>query len=109
MLHQHAVRIAKTYQVDTQSWVAAAQNLRAPYWDWATNSVPPSQVISDQTVSIVTPDGQTTDVPNPLLQYTFNPIDPSFPLPYSSWQTTIRHPDKPRSPNAKTDVQGLIR
>jgi tyrosinase len=108
VLQQHALQIANTYQVDTGSWVTAAQNLRAPYWDWATNSVPPSQVISDQTVSIVTPDGQTTDVPNPLLQYTFNPIDPSFPQPYSNWQTTIRHPDDPNSPDATTDVQGLV-
>jgi len=108
VLQQHALEIANTYQVDTQRWVTAAQDLRAPYWDWATNSVPPAEVISLETVNIVTPDGQTTSVANPLLQYTFNPIDQSFPSPYSSWQTTIRHPDDPNSPNATTDVQALV-
>jgi tyrosinase len=62
-----------------------------------------------QTLDIITPDGQTTTVANPLIQYTFNPIDPSFPAPYSSWQTTIRHPDDPNSPDATTDVQALKR
>ncbi|KAF8263972.1 tyrosinase [Lactarius quietus] len=107
-LQQNALQIANTYQVDKQSWITAAQNLRAPYWDWATNSVPPAEVVSLPNVNIITPDGQTTSVPNPLIQYTFNPIDPSFPDPYSNWPTTIRHPDDPNSPNATTDVQALI-
>ena len=63
------------------------------YWDRATNIIPPLKVISLESVNIVAPDGNTTAVPNTLLQYTFNPIDPSFPAPYSSWQTTVRHPD----------------
>jgi tyrosinase len=106
LLQQHALSIAKQYQ-DQQRWLSAAQTVRAPYWDWATNSVPPPEVISLQTVNIITPDGNTTAVPNPLYQYTFNPIDPSFPDPYSNWQTTIRHPDDPNSPDASTDSQAL--
>jgi len=47
-------------------------------------------------------------VQNPLYQYTFHPIDPSFPSPYDSWQTTIRSPDNPDSPDATTDVDYLI-
>jgi len=47
-------------------------------------------------------------VANPLIRYTFNPIDRSFPAPYSSWKTTIRHPDDPNSPDATTDVQALV-
>jgi tyrosinase len=108
LLNQHAVDIANTYQVDKENWVLSAQQLRLPYWDWAKNAVPPPEVISSATVNIVTPDGQTTAVDNPLIQYPFNPIDPSFPAPYSSWQTTIRHPDDPSSPDATTDVQGLV-
>jgi tyrosinase len=108
VLQQHALEIANTYQVDKQRWVTAAKNLRAPYWDWATNTTPPPEVISLATVNIVTPDGQTTAVANPLIGYTFNPIDPSFPAPFSSWQTTIRHPDDPNSPDATTDVQALV-
>ncbi|KAI0270015.1 photo-regulated tyrosinase [Gloeopeniophorella convolvens] len=107
VLQQHALDIAKTYKVDQQRWLSAAQNLRAPYWDWATNTVPPPEVISLSTVDIITPDGETTAVPNPLLQYTFHPIDKSFPSPYSHWKTTLRHPDN-NSPNATTDVRALI-
>ena len=106
VMQQHALDIAKTYS--DPSWSTAAQNLRAPYWDWATNIIPPDEVISQESVSIITPDGNTTDVPNPLFQYTFNPIDPSFPAPYSSWKTTIRHPDDPNSPSATTDIQALV-
>ncbi|KAH9986652.1 tyrosinase [Russula vinacea] len=106
LLQQNALNIAKQYQ-DQQRWLGAAQNLRAPYWDWATNSVPPPEVISLQTVDIITPDGNTTTVQNPLLQYPFHPIDPSFPAPYSYWQTTIRHPDNPGSPDATTDSDAL--
>ncbi|KAI9508872.1 photo-regulated tyrosinase [Russula earlei] len=106
VLQQHALDIAKTYQ-DQRRWVGAAQNLRAPYWDWAIKTVPPPEVISLETVDIITPDGKTTNVPNPLLKYTFKPVDSSFPNPWRSWKTTIRHPDNPRSPNAATDVQGL--
>jgi tyrosinase len=83
--------------------VTAAENLRAPYWDWASNSVPPDEVISLQNVEIITPDGRTTSVPNPLYQYTFNPVDPSFPDPYRSWRTTVRHPSR----SGTTDPRGL--
>lgn len=107
VIQQHALEIAKTYRTDQQQWLSAAQNLRAPYWDWATNSVPPPEVISLQNVNIITPDGKTTSVPNPLYQYTFNPVDPSFPSPWKYWKTTIRHPDKPNSQNATTDSEAL--
>jgi len=111
LLQQHALTIAKQYQ-DQDRWLGAAQNLRAPYWDWATKSVPPPEVLSLKDVGIITPesDGNTVPVTNPLYQYTFHPIDPSFPdhpYPYSSWKTTIRHPDHPKSPDATTDAQAL--
>jgi tyrosinase len=79
-----------------------------PYWDWARKSVPPPEVISMETVNIVTPNGKTTSVPNPLLKYTFNPVPQSFPHPYKFWTTTIRSPNSPNSINASTDVHGLI-
>ncbi|KAI0064090.1 tyrosinase [Artomyces pyxidatus] len=107
VLQKHALDIAQTYTVEQQQWLAAAANLRAPYWDWATNAVPPPEVISKTTVDIITPDGKTTTVTNPLYQYTFHPIDPSFPSPYSHWKTTIRNPTSNGS-HATTDVDGLI-
>jgi Common central domain of tyrosinase len=114
LLQQHAVEIAKGYQ-DQARWSLAAQNLRAPYWDWATNIVPPPEVISLEYLDIIKPEGKKS-VPNPLLRYKFKPVDPSFELlsratgiAYKDWQTTIRHPrDQDLSnPDAKTNVQLL--
>ena len=107
MLQQHALEIAKTYRNNQSHWISVAQNLRAPYWDWATNSVPPPEVIALQTVNIITPDGKTSSVPNPLYQYNFNPVDQSFPSPWNTYKTTIRDPS-PSAPNV-TDVQRLTR
>ncbi|KAG8930241.1 hypothetical protein FRC01_003109 [Tulasnella sp. 417] len=107
ILHQHAVEIAQTYTVDTAAWNAAAQELRMPYWDWASNSVPPAQVISMAQVTITAPNGQRTAVQNPLLGYRFNPIDRSFPSPYSRWPTTLRHPQS-ASASAQSNVNEMI-
>jgi tyrosinase len=108
-MQSHALEIAKKYIVDTETWITAAQNLRAPYWDWATpgNIVPPAEVISLESVDITTFDGSTIPWPNPLYKYTFNPIDDSFKL--SSWshnETTLRNPTSD-GPDATTDVEGL--
>jgi len=106
-LQKQALIVAQNY-TDQATWVDAAKKLRAPYWDWATNSVPPPEVVSKTTVNILTaPDGTSTDVPNPLLSYTFNPIDPSFTFPFDSWPTTLRSPTS-EDPDATTDVNALI-
>jgi tyrosinase len=107
VLQQHARNVAKTYRNNQSHWISVAENLRAPYWDWATNSVPPPEVISLQTVNIITPDGKTTSVPNPLYQYPFNPIEPTFPPPYNTYKTTIRDP-APNAPGV-TNVQRLTK
>ncbi|KAK0223503.1 photo-regulated tyrosinase [Armillaria fumosa] len=106
VLQQHATAIAEKYTVDKERWKAAAANLRAPYWDWAANSVPPPEVISLTTVNIIKPDGKSGPVANPLLNYGFHPIDKSFPRPYSGWPTTLRHPTSAR-PNATSDINDL--
>ncbi|KAH9989736.1 tyrosinase [Russula compacta] len=108
VLQQHALVIAAGYHDQVEDrWLPAAQNLRAPFWDWAANSVPPLEVTTLENVHITTPNGEE-DVPNPLIKYTFNPIPGSFTVPYMSWPTTIRRPDKPHSQNATTNVNGLI-
>ncbi|KAG8960488.1 hypothetical protein FRC00_000212, partial [Tulasnella sp. 408] len=108
ILQQHAAEVAKTYTEDTAAWTKAAQQLRMPYWDWASNSVPPAEVISMAQVTITTPDGQRTPVPNPLLSYRFNPIDPSIMATrYRIWQTTLRHPPS-RTPDAVSDVDEMV-
>ncbi|KAJ7476711.1 tyrosinase [Mycena latifolia] len=105
-LQRAAIAIAATYTVDQDRFNAAALELRQPYWDWASNSVPPPEVISLDQVSIIAPNGETIQVDNPLRRYTFHPIDPSFPEPYSGWDTTLRHPDT-TDPDATDDVEDL--
>ena len=58
-------------------------------------------------MEIITPDGQRTPVENPLLRYTFNPIDDSFKGLFKVWKTTLRHPTPSNSPYAKTNVESL--
>ena len=36
VLQQHALEVTETYIKDQDLWLAAAQTLRAPYWDWWT-------------------------------------------------------------------------
>ncbi|KZV69786.1 Di-copper centre-containing protein [Peniophora sp. CONT] len=110
VLQTHAIEIAKTYTEANgvrDRFMKAAQNLRAPYWDWASSAVPPAEVISLKQVNIIGPDGQKKAVNNPLLGYTFHPIDPSFPEPYAEWKMTLRHPTPQQGPNAKSNVQQL--
>ncbi|KAJ3823763.1 tyrosinase [Lentinula raphanica] len=101
-----AVNIAATYTFEKARYQDAAMNLRQPYWDWARNPIPPPEVISLNEVTIVDPRGQKISVPNPLRRYTFHPIDPSFPEPYQSWSTTLRHPTSKHA-NAKENISEL--
>ncbi|KAH8813439.1 tyrosinase [Flagelloscypha sp. PMI_526] len=101
ILNQHAVEIAKKYTTDTAAWAKAAQDLRAPYWDWAENIVPPSQVISDKRVKIaVAPHGTVQDFDNPLLRFTFHPLDKNYKFSDGAavWKSTVRHPTKTTAP-----------
>ncbi|VDC02339.1 unnamed protein product [Peniophora sp. CBMAI 1063] len=109
-LQSHAIEIAKTYTEANgvrDRFMKAAQNLRAPFWDWASSAVPPAEVISLKQLNIIGPDGKTKSVNNPLLGYTFHPIDPSFPEPYAEWKMTLRHPVPQQGPNAKSNPQQL--
>ncbi|KAF8148054.1 tyrosinase [Crassisporium funariophilum] len=92
ILQKHAEEIAVTYTVDKEAWKQAALELRQPYWDWASNSVPPDQVIALKRVEITGPNGTKVTVDNPLYHYRFHPIDASFPRPYRDWPTTLRQP-----------------
>ncbi|THH26781.1 hypothetical protein EUX98_g7401 [Antrodiella citrinella] len=106
LLQQHAVCIAKQY-LNENRWIAAATSLRAPYWDWASNIVPPPEVLELEELTITTPRGREK-VKNPLLRYTFDPIDPSFPEPYDAWKTTLRRPTS-KDANATSNTKELIR
>ncbi|KAI0318086.1 common central domain of tyrosinase-domain-containing protein [Amylostereum chailletii] len=90
-LQRHAIDIAETYTVpDRDMWMRAAVNLRAPYWDWASVSVPPDEVLSMANVEITRYDGKRVQVSNPLFRYTFHPVYPGFPAPFDQWNTTKR-------------------
>ncbi|KAG8919124.1 hypothetical protein FRC02_001863 [Tulasnella sp. 418] len=101
VLHDHAVKIAAKYKGDNKDeWKKAAQDLRAPYWDWASEAVPPPEVIELDKLNIVHSDGKKKAVDNPLLTYKFNPR-PSF----SSRDKTVRCPVPSNS--TETNVQAL--
>jgi tyrosinase len=106
-IQKAAINIAATYTVNKDQYENAAKNLRQPYWDWAQNPIPPPEVISLDEVTIINPSGQQVLVPNPFRRYTFHPIDPSFPEPYASWQTTLRYPTTNDS-DATDDVDELV-
>ncbi|CAA7270513.1 unnamed protein product [Cyclocybe aegerita] len=106
IVQKNAEAIASTYTVDQAAWKQAAADLRQPYWDWAANAIPPDEVIVLKQVSITGPNGNKITVDNPLYNYKFHPIDPSFPAPYNGWATTLRQPTSTR-PNATDNVARL--
>ncbi|KAF8491513.1 hypothetical protein F5888DRAFT_1735991 [Russula emetica] len=69
----------------------------------------PVGVLKLQSINIITTDDKTSSVPNPfkLYQYTFNPVDRSFPSPRNGLKTTVRDP----APNTSsmTNIQRLTR
>lgn len=100
MLASHAQDIAKTYPSTLYSaYQAAADQLRIPYWDWASNAQMPS-VVNTPTITITTATGVQT-IKNPLYQYNFQhvPLDPnSFPPGdydgvLAAYNYTVRYPD----------------
>lgn len=118
-IQRQALDIANLYHGDTKNrWRMEAIQLRLPYWDWASDAVPPKEVILDKTVEIITPETEiaghkttTCPVPNPFLGFTFpKSIDLSILGPnFTKWRTTLRHPFPVDSPQAKSDVKDLVR
>jgi len=109
IIQQHAVEIANKYTTpDAADWKKAAADLRQPFWDWASNIIPPDEVIATAKVSIITSNGATSLVDNPFLRYRFHPIEPTFPAPFSKWPTTLRQPTS-TAPNAQSNVAQLKR
>ncbi|KZV73216.1 tyrosinase [Peniophora sp. CONT] len=89
-LQERAVQIAANYTDPV--FQSAAQALRLPFWDWASNSVPPHQVISDAQVNFVAANGSILTMANPLVSYRFHPVDGEFEGPFNTDQSTVRHP-----------------
>ncbi|CAK1367039.1 Tyrosinase [Cercospora beticola] len=96
-LIKHALEIANSFDgAFGDRMKAAAQALRAPFWDWAANpdqgstALPP--FISGQQVTIEGPNGQET-VDNPLYSYHFtDSSDMEFSV-FVDWPDTFRWPN----------------
>jgi tyrosinase len=85
---QHAIDAANEFSgSDRDRYLAAAQNLRIPYWDWARpvsngQHVAPDSVTSPG-ISVNLPSGPAT-IANPLYSYRFRPVDQRLGGPVST-------------------------
>jgi tyrosinase len=109
VLTQCAQNLSKQY-TGSNSFIyqAAADKLRIPYWDWATDPRMPD-VVSVATVQINTPTG-SANVRNPLFSYRFKrfPLDTTqFPLTSMSvFPQTVRSPQT-NTADAVSNVAGI--
>jgi hypothetical protein len=75
-------------------YVAAANTLRIPYWDWA--KLPPSgqhstpDFLSSPSITVNTPNGSQT-IYNPLYTYKFHPIDQGLTYSMVGNETSPNH------------------
>ncbi|KAK0752590.1 hypothetical protein B0T18DRAFT_459371 [Schizothecium vesticola] len=94
-MHAHAQAIASKYPAaSSATYKSAAETLRLPYWDWASDpdsQLPP--VTTQPTIKITTPTGPA-EVHNPLYSYRFQTFpftDPDFQdQPLSQFSETKR-------------------
>src|SRR5579871_2931917 len=56
---------------EQETWTAAAQNWRLPYWDWAAsyNQASLPILLTSETITISKPGNTTASVPNPLVRF----------------------------------------
>ncbi|RVD80225.1 uncharacterized protein DFL_008127 [Arthrobotrys flagrans] len=74
-LHAHVQKIAKEFKAGTEDStkaLAAAQDWRMPYWDWATNATIPELIGNTPRVTVRMPNGQDETIDNPLYSYKYN-------------------------------------
>ncbi|CAG8747602.1 7768_t:CDS:2, partial [Gigaspora rosea] len=115
LIHDEATTIANSYPEKLKAdYLKALEQLRFPYWDWASpvtleKGVP--SVFWDETVEVDTPRGKKS-IPNPLRSYTLprdlgtlqlagnsanptkRPYKPDGNMPFTpKGYSTIRHPD----------------
>lgn len=84
MLHDHAKEIADQFPAGEmrQQYHESARKLRLPYWDWAMDPPNPDEGAFPEsfrrpTATITTANGTQMEIPNPLFQYEFHPLNPS--------------------------------
>lgn len=99
----HALNLANRFAAGAARtrWVAAAQRVRLPYWDWAAadlQSAIPAYIQTPKiTITSANSQGQPTQItiPNPLYQYAFTNLNlrnQNFEGIYRSMAATRRHP-----------------
>ncbi|MCJ1384871.1 hypothetical protein MMC17_007989 [Xylographa soralifera] len=109
LLHANAQSIAASYNsTNGATYRAAAETFRIPYWDWSLDPKMPG-LVNVPTITITTPTG-VQDVPNPLYNYTFNPLptSPDFPEGdnVSQYLSTVRYPTS-LDPNATSQPEKI--
>jgi tyrosinase len=80
-------------------WHNAAQELRAPYWDWAIDEYPPDEVIAKSELTILGLDGKKHTVKNPLYSYTYQ----TGAIKIENSPKTVRHPNSA----GETDLEAV--
>lgn len=105
-LVRHARRIAGTYPARyRESYRQAADQLRVPFWDWASDQTVPAATVAAR-VTVNTPSGQalrSTEIENPLATYRFprNVLNGQFGTWDSQRRPQIYHCPAPYSyPNS---------
>lgn len=95
----HAQTIANQYTGSQKAkYVAAANTLRIPYWDWARDPKLPAST-TWETISVNTPTGRKT-IRNPLFSYKFQ----KFPFTYANFGGTIgQYPQTMRCPSTSNN------
>ena len=89
-------------------YVAAAQQFRIPYYDWAAYpargapALPPA--LSSPKVTVFDTDGQTKSIDNPLYSFYFHPLNPS-PGDFSTRGKWSKIPQTVRWPDANGNSQ----
>ncbi|KAF7188991.1 Tyrosinase [Pseudocercospora fuligena] len=108
-----AMNIANQYPSSSKaSMVAAATQLRLPYWDWAAK--PPSGrpvlplIVTDVQVTVNGPKGSKT-ITNPFFRYDFKSTERSqmYYGPFTTWTRSYRYPNS-NSANAASNTQGAV-
>ncbi|KAA8897513.1 hypothetical protein FN846DRAFT_783234 [Sphaerosporella brunnea] len=101
----HAVSEAgKFADPDRSRYVAAAQRVRLPYWDWSVDNSRIPSIVMQTTISVVSPDSsgraQRTTIRNPLYSYRFTNQafkNEYFSGLYQQAAETLRQPTSPRT------------
>jgi tyrosinase len=83
LLHKHVQNVAWAFPQGPirDRYIAAAQDFRIPYWDWAvllddaTRPIP-TYIAEDEEIAITATDGTQQFVQNPLHHFEFHPCEP---------------------------------